>query len=181
MKTTVKACIAAAIAAVVAGCSMDSSELGEYVRKEMQEELVKTDGLKGLKMKEVRLIQGEGVNYAGVGKGELDGHVVKFDVTCKYDGKTVLWDASPSEENLAILATKEKAGEICDRIKAAWPGVKKSIAEKCAAASKAAGEYYDAAKKKASECIDDAKKALPEKSGGTTPPEGAGKDKEPAR
>ena len=50
MKTAINMCMAVALAAVVAGCSMDSVQLGEYVKKEMQAELVKTDGLKALKM-----------------------------------------------------------------------------------------------------------------------------------
>lgn len=163
MRETIKICMVAALAAmVVVGCSMDSAELGEYVRKEMQEELVKAGGLKALQMKEVRLVKDGEINYSGVGKGELDGHVIKFNVKCRYDGKTVLWDASPSEDSLALLATKERAGEICDRVKAAWPKVKKRIAGKCAVASKKAGEYYDAASKKASECIDAAKEKTAE-------------------
>jgi len=156
----IKAYMLAAVACAVAGCGMDSAQLGECVRKEMQEELVKTGGLKDLKMTEVRLIKGEGVEYSGVGKGEIGGHVVKFDVTCKYDGKTVLWDAKPSEENLALLAAKEKTREICNALKAAWPKVKKGAQETLDAASKKAGEYYDAAVKKVEEGVDAAKKKL---------------------
>ena len=104
MKTAINMCMAVALAAVVAGCSMDSVQLGEYVKKEMQAELVKTDGLKSLKMKEVRLLKDDGIEYSGVGKGEINGHPVKFDVKCKYDGKTVLWDATLSEDNLLSLA-----------------------------------------------------------------------------
>ena len=158
MKNWIKAYLMAAVACAAAGCGMDSAQLGECVKKEMQEELVKTTGLKDLKMKEVRLVRGEGIEYSGVGKGEIGGHVVKFDVTCKYDGKTVLWDAKPSEENLALLATKEKARDICNALKAAWPEVKKSAKETLDAASKKAGEYYDAAKKKTGEYYDAAKK-----------------------
>ncbi len=158
MMNWIKAYLIAAVACAAAGCGMDSAQLGEYVKKEMQEELVKTSGLKDLKMTDVRLIKGEGVEYSGVGKGEIGGHVVKFDVTCKYDGKTVLWDAKPSEENFALLATKEKARDICNALKAAWPEVKKSAKETLDAASKKAGEYYDAASKKAGEYYDAAKK-----------------------
>ena len=158
MMNWIKAYLIAAVACAAAGCGMDSAQLGEYVKKEMQEELVKTSGLKDLKMTDVRLIKGEGVEYSGVGKGEIGGHVVKFDVTCKYDGKTVLCDAKPSEENFALLATKEKARDICNALKAAWPEVKKSAKETLDAASKKAGEYYDAASKKAGEYYDAAKK-----------------------
>lgn len=156
----IKVYLIAAVACVVAGCGMDSAQLGECVKEEMQEELVKASGLRDLKMTEVRLIKGEGVEYSGVGKGEIGGHVVKFDVTCKYDGKTVLWNATPSEENLALLATKEKAKDICNALKTAWPEVKKSAKETLDAASKKAGEYYDAAVKKVEEGVDAAKKKL---------------------
>ena len=162
MMNWIKAYLIAAVACAAAGCGMDSAQLGEYVKEEMQEELAKASGLKDLKMTEVRLIKGEGVEYAGVGKGEINGHVVKFDVTCKYDGKTVLWNATPSEESLALLATKEKARDICNAIKAAWPEVKKGAKETLDAASKKAGEYYDAAVKKVEEGVDAAKKKFAE-------------------
>ena len=160
MKEIIKVCVTAVFAAFMAGCSMDSTELGEYVKKEMQEELVKVDGLKALQMKEVRLVKGEGVNYSGVGKGELDGCPVKFNVTCKYDGKTVIWDASLADENLFALAAKEKAKDIYEKVKALWPVAKESIRQKYDAASKKAGEYCDTASKKAEECLDSVKTKL---------------------
>ena len=160
MKTAINMCMAVALAAVVAGCSMDSVQLGEYVKKEMQDELVKTDGLKALKMKEVRLLKDDGIEYSGVGKGEINGHPVKFDVKCKYDGKTVLWDASLSEDNLLSLAAKEKAKEVYDKVKALWPEVQKGIKRKYDAASKKAGEFYNAASKKVEEGIDSVKESI---------------------
>ena len=148
-----RACAAAACLLAIAGCGMDSVQLGEYVKKEMQAELVKVDGLKSLQMKEVRLLQDDDVNYSGVGKGEVDGQVVKFDVKCKYDGKTVLWDASLSNDNLFSLATKEKAQEIYGKIKA---GLKKTYDS----ASKKAGELYESAAKGTGKCIDSVKEKL---------------------
>lgn len=160
MKMTFKACAVLACALAMAGCSMDSLQLGEYVRKEMQEEFVKKDGFKALQMKEVRLIkQGENL-YVGVGKGEIDGTPIKFDVKCQYDGKTVLWDASLSDDNAISLAAKEKAREVYARIKAAWPGVKADLKQKCDEAAKKAGELYDAAAKKAGEAADDFKREV---------------------
>lgn len=153
----VRVCVAVACVLAVAGCSMDSAELGEYVRKEMQEELVKNDVFKDLKMTSVRLLKTDGIEYAGVGKGEIGTYPVKFDVKCKYDGKTVLWDASLVDDNMVTLAGAAAGKALRDKIKAAWPGVKQSITEKYDAASKKMGEYYDAAKKKASELLDDAK------------------------
>ena len=160
MKNIVKACLAVAGAIAIAGCGMDSVQLGEYVRQEMQEELVRTDGLKALKMKEVRLIRGEGNNYAGVGKGELDGALVKFDVKCQYDGKTVLCDATLSEDNLLSLAAKEKAKAVYEKIKAAWPDIERSIKKKYHEASKKVLECCDAAAKKAEQCVDSAREKL---------------------
>ena len=171
------ASMAAIVAFVVTGCSMDSVELGEYVKKEMQAELVKTDGLKSLKMKEVRLLKGDGIEYSGVGKGEIDGCPVKFDVTCKYDGKTVLWDASLVDDNLLSLAAKEKAKEVYGKVKSLWPEVKKGIKQQYDAASKKAGEYYNAATKKVEEGIDSVKESLQGGSDGnsiTMPPPGQG-------
>ena len=157
MKNLSVAFAVAALAALVSACTMNSAELGEHVKKEMQSELSKKSGLKGLKMTEVRLVKGEGVSYSGVGKGEIDGCAIEFDVTCKYDGKTVLWNATPSEgweSGLVLRATKEKAEEIVGKLKAVWPEMKKSIGETCDAAAKKAGECYDSAKKKAGECPD---------------------------
>ena len=144
-------------ALVIAGCSMDSAELGEYVRKEMQDELVKNDVFKDLKMTSVRLIKTDGVEYAGVGKGEIGTYPVKFEVKCKYDGKTVIWDASLVDDNMLALAGKSAGKALCEKLKAAWPVIKKDIAEKYDAASKKMGEYFDAAKQKATELLEDSK------------------------
>jgi len=159
----VKVCVLAFCALAFAGCSMDSAQLGEYVRKEMQEELVKNDVFKDLKMTSVRLVKTEGIEYAGVGKGEIGTYPVKFDVKCKYDGKTVIWDASLVDDNMLTLAGVAAGKALRDKIKAAWPGVKKGITEKYATASKKMGEYYDTAKQKASELLDDAKEKVLEK------------------
>ena len=148
-----RACIAAAYLLLIAGCSMDSVKLGEYVKNEMQNELVKMDGFKSLQMKEVRLLQDDDVNYSGIGKGEIDGHIVKFNVKCKYDGKTVLWDASLSNDNMFSLATKEKAQEMYGKVK---KGLKKTYDS----ASKKAGELYESATKGAEKCIDSVKEKL---------------------
>ena len=153
----VRVCMAVACVLAVAGCSMDSAELGEYVRKEMQEELVKNDVFKDLKMTSVRLLKTDGIEYAGVGKGEIGSYPVKFDVKCRYDGKTVIWDASLADDNMLTLTGVAAGKAIRDKIKAAWPGVKKSIAGKYDAASKKMGEYYDTVKDKASGLLNGAK------------------------
>ena len=148
-----RASAAAACLLAIAGCGMDSVQLGEYVKKEMQAELVKVDGLKSLQMKEVRLLKDDDVNYSGVGKGEIDGRVVKFDVKCKYDGQTVLWEATPSSDSMFSLATKEKLQEICGTVK---EGLKKAYDS----ASKKAGELYESAAKGTGKCIDSVKEKL---------------------
>ncbi len=179
MKIIIYFCLVVAIGVVTAGCSMDSAELGEYVKKEMQEELVKNDVFKSLQMKSVRLIKEEGLEYAGVGKGEIDGYPVKFDVKCKYDGKTVLWDASLVDDNMLTLAgvaagkaVREKATDVYNKLKDAWPGVKAGIKQKYDAASKKAGEYYNAATKKVEEGVDSVKESIQGGSSGDsiTPP-----------
>ena len=160
MDATLKFFAILACALAIMGCSMDSLQLGEYVRKEMQEEFVKKDGFKALQMKEVRLIkQGENL-YVGVGKGEIDGTPIKFDVKCQYDGKTVLWDASLSDDNAISLAAKEKAKEVYEKVKAAWPGVKADLKQRYDEAAKKAGELCDAAAKKAGEAADDFKREV---------------------
>ncbi|MBQ3288740.1 MAG: hypothetical protein IJH50_04950 [Kiritimatiellae bacterium] len=156
----VRVCMAVSCALAIAGCSMDSAELGEYVRKEMQEELVKNDVFKDLKMTSVRLIKTEGIEYAGVGKGDIGGYQVKFDVKCKYDGKTVIWDASLVDDNMLTLAGATAGKALREKVKAAWPGIKKGISEKYAAASEKMGEYFDTAKQKASELLDGAKEKV---------------------
>ena len=158
MNKIIKVCAVAACATMIVGCAKNSADIGEQVKNEMQTELVKTAGLKALQMKEVRLIKKDDLNYVGVGKGEIDGCPIKFDVKCQYDGATVLWDAELSDDNLAVLAMKEKAKETYAKVKAAWPGVKSSLKSKCEAASKKAGEYYDAAAKKSGEYYDAASK-----------------------
>ena len=160
MNLIINVCIVVALTAMLAGCSMDSAQLGEYVRKEMQEELVKKDGFKALQMKEVRLVKGEGISYSGIGKGEIDGCPVKFDVTCKYDGKTVIWDASLSDDNQLSLVAKEKAKEIYGKMKSLVPIAKEGIRQKYDAASKKAEEYCDVASRKAVECLDSVKAKL---------------------
>ncbi len=150
--------LAAAIMLLLAGCGMDSAELGEYVKKEMQEELVKTSGLKDLKMTQVRLVKGEGINYSGVGKGDIEGYPVKFDVVCKYDGSTVLWDASLSGDNIFSLAAMEKGRMLGKKLRESWPDIKKTLVEKYDNASQKVGEYYNSTKKKAGECLDGAKR-----------------------
>lgn len=155
-----KACMVVACALAIVGCSMDTIQLAEHVMKEMQAELVKTDGLKSLQMKEVLLVKEDGINYTGVGKGEIDGQTIKFDVKCKYDGKTVLWNAKLSDDNLLSLSAKEKVKEISEKIKSLWPDVKDGFRQQCEAAAKNAGEFCGSAAQKAVEGLDSVKEKI---------------------
>ena len=156
MNTVMKVGMVAVCAALIAGCAKNSAELGEQVMREMQTELVKTPGLKALRMREVRLIKRDELNYQGVGKGEIFGCPIKFDVTCQYDGSTVLWNAELSEDNLSVLAAKERAKEAYAAAMAAWPDVKAGLKAKFDAAVKKAGVCLDAAARQTEACCDEA-------------------------
>ena len=95
-------------------------------------------------------------DFSGVAVGSINGEYVKFDVTCKYDGTSILWDADLSEGSLEELRLKETARETYQLLKESWPKVKSSIGEGYDAAKKKAGEYYDKAKAKVAEMTADA-------------------------
>ena len=184
MKYAFRALFAALAICAAAGCAKTSVDVAAQVKQEMQEELVKKTGLKGLVVEDVVLVKErtDGIDYKGVATGKVDGEEVKFDVTCKYDGHSLIWNAELSEGCLAVLAAKEKAKEICAKLKGTWPQVKEGVKQasdavvkaaenageavaKAAgdagdAVAKTAGETYDAAKKKAGEIIDKAKTAV---------------------
>lgn len=142
--------------ALLVGCGkMNSAELGEKVRAEMQAELSKKSGLKGLVMESVRLVQREagGIDYVGVGKGSLNGEQVEFDVTCKYDGTTALWYAELTSDCLALLSAKEKAGAVVEQLRT-------DLKRACNAASSVAADACDKAGKKFGELSEVAKKGI---------------------
>lgn len=140
-----------------AGCRKNSAQIAEQVKSEMQQEFTKKPGLKKLVVENVRLVKKSEEDFAGVAIGSINGEYVKFDVTCKYDGTSVLWDADLSEGCLEELKLKETARETYQLLKESWPKVKSSIGEKLDAAKKTVSEGYDAAKKKAGEYYDKAK------------------------
>lgn len=170
LKLAFRAALVALAICAAAGCGKTSVDVAAQVKQEMQEELVKKTGLKGLVVQDVVLVKerADGIDYKGVATGKVDGEEVKFDVTCKYDGHSLIWNAELSEGCLAVLAAKEKAKELCAKLKGTWPQVKESVKQASDAMVKAAeeagdamakttGETYDAAKKKAGELIDKAK------------------------
>lgn len=150
-----------ALMVALIGCSKNSAELSEQVRREMQAEFSKKPGLKGLVMESVKLIQKEkdGFEYEGVGKGNLNGNPVEFDVRCKYDGSTVMWTADLTSDCIAYLSAKEKTNEAIRQWKAAWPDIKDGLRRKYEAACTAAAEACEKAAKQVDAICDEAAKA----------------------
>jgi len=160
MKYAFRALLAALAICAMAGCGSNSVDVAAQVKKEMQEELVKKTGLKGLVVDDVVLVKerADGIDYTGFATGKVDGEEVRFDVTCKYDGHSLVWKADLSEGCIAVLAAKETAKELCEKLKGSWPQVKESVKQASDAMVKAAGEAGDAMAKKAGETYDAAKK-----------------------
>lgn len=156
MKALIVGCLVACIA-LFAGCRKNSAQIADQVKSEMQQELTKKPGLKNLVLESVRLVKKSEEDFSGVAVGSINGEYVKFDVTCKYDGTSILWDADLSEGSLEELKLKEAARETYQLLKESWPKVKSSIGEKLDAAKKTVSEGCDAAKKKAGEYYDKAK------------------------
>jgi len=154
-------CLAGLLCGVV-GCERNSIDIAAQVKKEMQEQFTKKAGLKNLVVEDVVLVKerDDGIDYTGVATGNVDGEQVKFDVKCKYDGHSVLWDAELADGFMATLAVKESAKELCKSLQEAWPGIKKSVKESCDDVAEATGEAYDSAKQKAGEYYDKAKVAV---------------------
>ena len=156
MKALVAGCLVACIA-LFAGCRKNSAQIAEQVKVEMQQEFTKKPGLKKLIVENVRLVKLSDEDFSGVAVGNINGEYVKFNVSCKYDGTSVLWDADLSEGSLEELKMKETARETYQLLKESWPKVKSSIGAKFTAAKKSVAEGYDAARKMVGECCDQAK------------------------
>ncbi len=153
-----------------AGCRKNSAQIAEQVKAEMQQEFTKKPGLKDLVVENVRLVKLSDEDFTGVAVGSINGEYLKFDVSCKYDGTSVLWNADLAEVSLDELKLKETARETYLLLRKTWPKVKSSIGEACDAAAKSvteglesakkkACEYYDRAKEKAAELEDDKERA----------------------
>lgn len=151
----------AVCAALVVGCRKSTAELAEQVKSEMQQELVNRAGLSRLVVEDVRLVRTSetGNEYTGVATGNVGGESVKFDVTCKYDGDNVVWDAKFADgpAALAALAVKEAADEACKKVGEAWPKVKTAFGEACEAAASAVAEGAEAAAAAVAEGCDQAR------------------------
>ena len=147
MKSIVKIINVACVAAALAGCGkMDSKELAEQVKAEMQRDLVRQELYAGLKLETVTLIHKEGIRYEGVGKGGLHGLPIEFAVTCEYDGASVLWKAEPVGEN-ALTLLGRKSGKYCrEKFDENWPKVKEGIRASYLAAVEKSGQWYEKAR-----------------------------------
>lgn len=156
MKALIVGCLVVCIA-LFAGCRKNLAQIAEQVKSEMQQEFTKKPGLKKLVVEDVRLVKKSEEDFVGVATGNINGEQVKFDVSCKYDGSSVLWNAELSEGCLEALQMKEAARETYQLLKESWPKVKSSVGEQFDAAKKSVAEGYDAAKKYAGECYDKAK------------------------
>lgn len=156
MKIRTLACLVACIS-LVAGCRKDSAQIAAQVKEEMQQEFTRKPGLKNLVVESVRLVAQSETDLTGVAVGSINGEYVKFDVDCKYDGTSVVWDADLSEGSLEDLRLKEAARDTYRLLKQTWPKVRKSIDKTCDAAAKSLSNGYDAAKKKAGELYEKAK------------------------
>ena len=140
-----------ACALLAAGCRKNSAQIAEQVKVEMQREFTKKPGLKDLAIERVRLVKQSDEDFSGVAVGNINGEYVKFNVSCKYDGTSILWDANLPEEELDALKLKESARETYLLLKRTWPKVRASIGETCDAAKRSVAEGLEAAKEKAGE------------------------------
>lgn len=147
---------------LVLGCRKNSAQIAEQVKVEMQQDFTRKPGLKDLVIERVRLVRQSDEDFSGVAVGSIKGEYVKFNVSCKYDGTSILWDANLPEEELDALKLKESARETYQLLKETWPKVKSSIGEKYDTARKSVEEGLEAAKKKASEYYDRAKEKAAE-------------------
>ncbi len=147
---------------LVLGCRKNSAQIAEQVKVEMQQEFTKKPGLKELVIESVRLVKQSDEDFSGAAVGSINGEYVRFNVNCKYDGTSVLWNADLAEGSLDELKVKETARETYQLLKKTWPKVKSSIGEKYDAAKKSIAEGYGAAKKKTGELLDRAKEKAAE-------------------
>ena len=161
MKIRTIICLIACFA-LVAGCRKNSAQIADQVKVEMQQEFTKKAGLKDLVVESVRLVAQSETDLTGVAVGSINGESVKFNVNCKYDGTSILWNADLVEGCLEELKLKEAARETYQRLKESWPKVKASISEKYEAAVKSVTEGYDAAKKKTGQYYNRAKEQASE-------------------
>lgn len=142
-KITMTLCVAVSLA----GCGkMDSQELAEQVKLEMQRDLVKQDDYSSLKIGQVTLVHKGGVVYEGIATGDIQGLSVTFDVKCEYDGASLLWNVTPKDHNSLTIMTHKGKQYAEKQFDEKWPKVKKQVKESYGSAVKKSGELYDKTK-----------------------------------
>lgn len=143
---TMTVLLASAMLAVVGCGRMDSRELAEQVKAEMQRDLVKRDLLDTLKVERVTLVHQEGNAYAGKAVGEVYGQPVQFDVTCQYDGTSVLWDAELVGDNPLTLLGRKGELAVRNALATNWPAFKADLRKRYDEAVRKSGDLFARAK-----------------------------------
>ena len=132
------------MAAVLVGCGkMDSKELAEQVKIEMQRDLVKQELFSGLKLDTVALVHKGENRYEGFAKGDLHGLPIDFEVKCEYDGASAIWQAEPVGENALTLYGRKGGKYIREKLDENWPKVKEGLKESYRAAVEKSGKWYE--------------------------------------
>lgn len=147
MKNVVKCIIFVCVVAALAGCGkMDSKELADKVKLEMQRDLVKQDDYSSLKIGEVTLVHKGGVVYEGVATGDIQGLSVSFDVKCEYDGVSLLWNVTPKDHNSLTIMSHKGKQYAEKKFEEKWPKVKKQVKDSYDSAVMKSEALYDKTK-----------------------------------
>ena len=161
-----KSLVAALALAALVGCGkMDSHALAQKVREEMQRDLVKDKSYSELLVEDVKLVHREGYQYAGVATGRLGDVPVTFDVTCTYDGASVLWKAD-LRDAVAVFS-KVTGREIKETASAAWDEAKGKAASAWSSTREAVKSGYGKTLSKVNELCTEAKEKLGSAAGET--------------
>ena len=138
--------MSAALAAILGCGKMDSAQLAEKVKGEMLRDLVKDEAYAGLTLERVTLVQkGQSNDYAGIAKGAVGDIPVSFDVTCQYDGVSMIWKATL--QDAFAFRNRKMAQGVSRSASSAWNSTKKTVGSGYDKAAAAAGEATAALKK----------------------------------
>lgn len=152
MKEVVKCILSVCMAVHLAGCGkMDSKDLADKVKLEMQRDLVKQDDYSSLKIAQVTLVHKGGVVYEGIATGDIQGLSVSFDVKCEYDGASLLWNVTPKDHNSLTIMSHKGKQYAEKKFDEKWPKVKKQVKESYRATIEKSGKWYEKAKSDAIE------------------------------
>ena len=147
MRVMVRAAMVAMVALVGCERRMDSVQLAEYVKGEMQRELVQKSLYQDLQVGQVTLVQkDDSNNYTGKAQGTIKDTPVTFDLTCVYDGKSVVWDSKLSGDSELALRAKLEGKELGAKLGKVFSGLKDGAKKVASTVADATGEYLDEAK-----------------------------------